>query len=1015
MERSLRAILRAEVGGYVGPMQEAAKATEQVGRAAEQASQTTERSTSRQSRAARSFSQRLSQHAKENEQAWRNVGTAMTVTAGAVTAVGVASANVGIQYNSLRQTATQALTAVTGSTREAVEQMRRLDEYGSTSWLMRDSLIRAQQQMTGFGIETSKVIPYMDALAEGVAAAGGTSQDFEELARIMGQVNSQGKFTAETFNQFGIRGIDAAKMIADAMGTTAGRVREDITAGAIDAGDALDALAQGLVMNFEGSSDLVRNTFQGAVDDVSAAWRDLWAIITTPLVDPEGGGLLVDLLGGLSDLLFWLRDLPDPLLQVVGLLGALGTAAVGAGGAFLLLYPRVMETWNHLGNMGRVGRRAQDAIRGIGPAAGRAAVSMGKFAAAAGMAYGALVGGQRIAGAIAGFNDTAVSVDLLTSRFNALGDEMSGYDAILADLDLGSAKFQDLQSTVENLADLSGLDRFLHNMGLAADRSHVAAEGLEQAGVALRMMAEEDFAAATDAFRDLAMEAGGTDQAALDLLETMPAFRDHLEAMALDAGLAGEEFEILRLAMGHLPPEVEAATAATSEFEGALADLAEGQARANEEYHEWIDAMGQAAASFGGVVDGYNAIAEAADSGTASMSEWIEQMREQREAVEAWRENTLEASEQIRNDLPEDMQVAGEAFVNEMVLAGEEGAQALQTFVDGTPEQRRQLIEEWQGTGWDVGVLFAQELTSAPDGEVGADMFPAEEALGAFLGAVANSEEFVIVNGNPVPAENVLAAVRNLILTTEEPVSIDGNDAPANEVLDALMTAIRNEEEDVVINGNRVPADQVVTELMSWVRRQQASVKVDADTSEAMTRLGALDRTLNSIDGRQVRASVMIAQGMDAAVASGGYMGDFLAGGGRPRKRYTMGGEVFGPGTPTSDDVPAMLSRKEFVQRAAAVDYYGVDTMYALNAMRIPRENLRMALTGYRDGGSPSVRPGPSRSVAVLPPPPTPRAGVTYEVHLHGIPADQPDAFASAALFEMRRFENDSAYVRTVT
>src|SRR5690625_5185058 len=259
-------------------MQEAAKATEQVGRAAEQASQTTERSTSRQSRAARSFSQRLSQHAKENEQAWRNVGTAMTVTAGAVTAVGVASANVGIQYNSLRQTATQALTAVTGSTREAVEQMRRLDEYGSTSWLMRDSLIRAQQQMTGFGIETSKVIPYMDALAEGVAAAGGTSQDFEELARIIGQVNSQGKFTAETFNQFGIRGIDAAKMIADAMGTTAGRVREDITAGAIDAGDALDALAQGLVMNFEGSSDLVRNTFQGAVDRVSAAWRVLWGI-----------------------------------------------------------------------------------------------------------------------------------------------------------------------------------------------------------------------------------------------------------------------------------------------------------------------------------------------------------------------------------------------------------------------------------------------------------------------------------------------------------------------------------------------------------------------------------------------------------------------------------------------------------------------------------------------------------------------------------------------------------------
>src|SRR5690625_7869990 len=113
-------------------MQEAAKATEQVGRAAEQASQTTERSTSRQSRAARSFSQRLSQHAKENEQAWRNVGTAMTVTAGAVTAVGAASANVGSQYNSLPQTATQALTAVTAAPPRAVEHMPPRDDDGDT-------------------------------------------------------------------------------------------------------------------------------------------------------------------------------------------------------------------------------------------------------------------------------------------------------------------------------------------------------------------------------------------------------------------------------------------------------------------------------------------------------------------------------------------------------------------------------------------------------------------------------------------------------------------------------------------------------------------------------------------------------------------------------------------------------------------------------------------------------------------------------------------------------------------
>lgn len=68
------------------------------------------------------------------------------------------------------------------------------------------------------------------------------------------------------------------------------------------------------------------------------------------------------------------------------------------------------------------------------------------------------------------------------------------------------------------------------------------------------------------------------------------------------------------------------------------------------------------------------------------------------------------------------------------------------------------------------------------------------------------------------------------------------------------------------------------------------------------------------------------------------------------------GGPVVGPGTGTSDSVPARerstgapfwLSNGEFVQRTAAVDYYGRDTMAALNAKAIPREIVR----GYASGG----------------------------------------------------------------
>jgi cell wall-associated NlpC family hydrolase len=65
------------------------------------------------------------------------------------------------------------------------------------------------------------------------------------------------------------------------------------------------------------------------------------------------------------------------------------------------------------------------------------------------------------------------------------------------------------------------------------------------------------------------------------------------------------------------------------------------------------------------------------------------------------------------------------------------------------------------------------------------------------------------------------------------------------------------------------------------------------------------------------------------------------------RSRYAGGGPVRGPGTPTSDSIPALLSNREFVHTAAATDYYGESFMSALNQKRIPRE----ALPGYARGG----------------------------------------------------------------
>lgn len=56
-----------------------------------------------------------------------------------------------------------------------------------------------------------------------------------------------------------------------------------------------------------------------------------------------------------------------------------------------------------------------------------------------------------------------------------------------------------------------------------------------------------------------------------------------------------------------------------------------------------------------------------------------------------------------------------------------------------------------------------------------------------------------------------------------------------------------------------------------------------------------------------------------------------------PIFRRAQGGPIYGPGTPTSDSIPAMLSNGEWVIKAASVQKYGSAFMHAINSGRVPK------------------------------------------------------------------------------
>lgn len=97
-------------------------------------------------------------------------------------------------------------------------------------------------------------------------------------------------------------------------------------------------------------------------------------------------------------------------------------------------------------------------------------------------------------------------------------------------------------------------------------------------------------------------------------------------------------------------------------------------------------------------------------------------------------------------------------------------------------------------------------------------------------------------------------------------------------------------------------------------------------------------------------ASQKLAESLFGAIGGsggGGGFGAFISG---LFKGFATGGLVSGPGTSTSDSIPARLSAGEYVLRAAAVRRLGVDFLHALNGgLSVPRwQGVRLA---FAEGG----------------------------------------------------------------
>lgn len=723
------------------------------------------------------------------------------------------------------------------------------------------------------------------------------------------------------------------------------------------------------------------------------------------------GGIVLpafaELADGVADVAGWFADLPGPVLAVVGALGGLAGAGSLAAGAFLLIFPRVMDTVSAF-------KTLKTDMPGV-------ASGIGKVGKAVGIATAAFAGvsliaayGDSLTDFSLGANEAADAAMRLADSSGSGGGFATVFKDMGVDADFASASTKDLNTNLDILANghwyegISNLETDMRNAfgaGLATTDDLKAR--LDEVGQSIAAMATEDLPGAQAAFTALWEEAGGTDQAGQNLLKLMPALRDELIGLATAAEMPTDDMTLLKIATGELTPVIDEATGKMSMAEGAAAGLEEGldgaasaaeeAATATEDYRQsLLELSNEFITAERAAMDYKDSLKEAGEAVDENGKHWEDGTK----AADANKEALLDLADQA---LATADSLAAEGKSGTFLEKARDDLIEVATEMTGSKELAEEYVDQLLGTPEEIETLVKLETEEAkadwaalwdevgfnpPEVPISADTAPAEGEWETFTGILGETPPQVPIDANTNPAQEevtiwgsqvgdvytdpvkiwadagyaddklnqLMAAINDAGGT----VTINGQSMPASQALDAIMGTIDASDGTVTINGNKYPADDALREAILAIDSSDGTITIEGDNANANAAtdraVGKANSSSGTIDVDANTAGANSAINIAARTRTAYInvytrnIGSSLASG-LKRAGYATGGAVHGPGTWTSDSVPALLSNGEHVITATEVARAGgQDAIYRMRAAI--NSGLKFANGGGVENGS---------------------------------------------------------------
>lgn len=206
-------------------------------------------------------------------------GSFKYLAAGAV-ALGVAA----VKMNADMAMTARAFEVLTGDADKAREHLGQLESFAASTPFEFPGLVEASKKLQAYGFETEAVIPIMKAVGDAAMAVGLGQEGIDRITLALGQMNAKGKLSAEEMRQLAETGLPAWEMLAQGIGVSVPQAMEMAKKGAIDATAGIGALLTGLDSKFNGMMDKmageIPQSFSNMQDSVKSIMRTLGADIT---------------------------------------------------------------------------------------------------------------------------------------------------------------------------------------------------------------------------------------------------------------------------------------------------------------------------------------------------------------------------------------------------------------------------------------------------------------------------------------------------------------------------------------------------------------------------------------------------------------------------------------------------------------------------------------------------------------------------------------------------------------